>query len=282
MPDRTRTSSTKVVKSNQRQSVRAVDRVLDIFEAISGREIGLAELGRETALSPATVHRLVGTLMARDYVIQDDTTGRYLLGYRLVELAEGVRQRGAHLEAVTQDIITQLAHAVGESVSVAALDHGLPVYIAQAAGERSMRMVTRVGQAVPLHSTAVGKAILAFMPEDRVDTVLAEAPFDASTRSTITAAEPLRQELSEVRSRGFGIEQEEFEEGVASVAAPIFSIGAEVVGALSVSAPIGRAPRSALLEWGGVVARHSAVVSERLGGRNNSSVGVSRVRSGAR
>jgi IclR family acetate operon transcriptional repressor len=170
------------------------------------------------------------------------------------------------LESVSRDIITRLAELMGESVNVAALDHGLPVYIAQADGARSMRMVTRVGQAVPLHSTAVGKAILAFLPDDKRTQLLSEGPYPAVTKSTITQPERLSADLRETRSRGFAVEREEHEEGVASVAAPVLGVGGQVVGAINVSAPIGRAPRAVLLEWGPTIVEHAATISERLGG----------------
>ena len=248
------------------KSVRSIDRTIEILETIAGREVSLAELARQTNMSPSTVHRLIATLMRHEYVIQDDDTGRYLLGYKLVELAEGVRRRGAYLEAVARDVIAKLSQRLGESVNLAALDHGLPVYLAQADADRTMRMVTRVGHAVPLHSTAVGKAILAHLPPDRVEQFLGREPYPAETPSTITTADRLEQELRQVRSRGFAVEREEHEAGLVSVAAPVFSIGGGIVGAINASAPAGRVRRDDLLEWGPLVTAHAALVSARLGG----------------
>lgn len=248
-----------------RKSVRGVDRVLAIFEAIASGEFGLSEIAREASLSPSTTHRLVSALLAHEYVVQDAATQRYVLGYKFVELAEGVRQRGAYLELAARDQMEAVAEQVGESASLAALDHDRPVYIAQAHANRTLRHLTVVGKGVPLHSTAVGKALLAEMPPAARAQLLPAGPYARITPSTILEPSRLLADLKRTQTRGFAVEREENEEGLVSVAAPIFRAGREVVGALCISAPAGRVRGDTVAVWGDTVRSYADKVSARLG-----------------
>jgi IclR family acetate operon transcriptional repressor len=225
----------------ERTGVQSVERTLDILESLVefATEVGLVEISQAVNLPLATVHRLLGTLIHRGYVKQNQHNRKYSLGFRALQMGHDMRQRfSLRLEA--RPFLQRLVQRIGESANLAVLDDGEVVYIDQAQSSRILRMFTQVGNRLPVHSTGSGKALLAYLPGDVVDGILRRFGMTARTARTITDAAVFRDELSKTRERGYALDDEEQEEGVRCLAVPVRDASSQVVATLSVSGPVTR------------------------------------------
>jgi DNA-binding IclR family transcriptional regulator len=225
----------------ERTGVQSVERTLDILESLVefATEVGLVEISQGVNLPLATVHRLLGTLIQRGYVKQNQHNRKYSLGFRALQMGHDMRQRfSLRLEA--RPFLQRLVQRVGESANLAVLDDGEVVYIDQAQSSRILRMFTQVGNRLPVHSTGSGKALLAYLPGDVVDGILRRFGMSARTQRTITNAALFREELEKTRERGYALDDEEQEEGVRCLAVPVRDASGQVVATLSVSGPVTR------------------------------------------
>ncbi|MEJ2860613.1 IclR family transcriptional regulator [Actinomycetospora flava] len=214
-------------------SVQSLTRALDLLDhlADAGGRATLSQLAAASGLPAASVHRLLATLVAQGHV-RREAGRRYALGPRLVRLGDVA---GHVLGEGVGALLRELVAATGETADLAGLDGDAAVYLAQAASPHPMRMSTEVGHRVPLHATGVGKALLAAMPPDDVDALLARTGMPARTPATITDAGRLAGELATARERSWVLDEGEQEVGVRGVAAPV--PGAPTPCAVSVSGP---------------------------------------------
>jgi len=216
--------------------VQSLDRAFDVLElmAAASGEVSLSQLSAESGLPVPTIHRLVRTLVSSGYVLQMPSR-RYTLGPRLIGLGASASQK---VEAWASPHLRSLAEVTGESANLAMLDVDRVVYVAQAASTRhTMRMFTEVGRRVYAHCTGVGKALLAQLPDDAVEDLVASAGMPATTEHTITDVTALLAELRRVRERGYAIDDGEQELGVRCVAV---AVPGSLSSAVSVSGPASR------------------------------------------
>jgi IclR family acetate operon transcriptional repressor len=213
--------------------VQSVERSFEVLELLAdaGGEVGLSELAETSGLPLPTIHRIMRTLVAGGYARQQPSR-RYALGPRLIRLGETA---GRALGAWARPYLAGLTEAVGETANMAILDGDQIVYVAQVPSPHPMRMFTEVGRRVDLYCTAVGKAVLAQLPEQRVTALLAHGELRAKTEHTITDLALLHRELAATRERGYAIDDGEQEIGVRCLAVVV--PGAPTGTALSISGP---------------------------------------------
>ncbi len=248
-----------------KQMVQSVARSLEILEALAeGEELGLVEIATRTGLRPSTVHRLLGTMVARGYAVQSRPTGRYMLGFKLAEMAGVVNERTDRLRTLARPHLSIIQQATGESANLSVLVPPNAVYVDQVDGTRAVRMSAQIGAAVPAHASAAGKAMLAFMPPGALHKLVGNGPLPALTSATITSLATLESELEEIRRSGYAIDEEEHEPGVGCVAAPVFDDHAGVVAAISVSAPTQRIHASDPAALGALLTDQAAAISKTL------------------
>jgi IclR family acetate operon transcriptional repressor len=246
--------------------VQAVARAFALLEALAVRdEAGLVELARDVTLHPSTTHRLLASLIDCGYATQSPTSGRYHLGRKVLELASGSKARDARLRAAARPHLEAIRAAVDESANLVVLDGLSAMYLDQVESRRAVRLFTEPGRRVPAHTSGAGKAMLAFQDDALLDRLFASEPLEPLTPHTITAAATLRDELDGVRRRGYALDNEEHEEGVSCLGAPIFDETATACAAVSVSAPSTRLHRFGLAELGGLIAGHAREISRELG-----------------
>lgn len=197
------------------------------------------ELLRAASLPKATLHRILATLGREGLLRYDPYTRTYRLGLRLLELAHEVWS-DFDLRLAAQDELLRLRNAVGETVQLAAFDSGSLVLIAMEHAEREYLNRSKVGMKLPLHATASGKAILAYLDTALQRELIASLEGQAFTPATLTQPDALRRELDLTRARGYALELHEHEQGVMAVAAPVFDIEGRPVGAVSVTLSRGR------------------------------------------
>jgi DNA-binding IclR family transcriptional regulator len=267
-----------MVRTSTRPLVQSVARCLDLLEALAAPgELGLVEIAKRTGLQPSTAHRLLATLTERGYTLQSEETGRYLLGYKLLELASFVNARTTHLRALARPYLASVQRVTGETANLTVFEPPDVVFLDQVEGTRSVRMFTQVGLAVPAHTSASGKAILAYQAPEVIDALILGG-LPRLTAHTITAADELRKELGRIRRRGYAIDNEEHEEGVSCVSAPIVDFEGNVRAAISVSAPTQRIHGADIKELGELITGRAAEVSRALGYESAPATTAKRVR----
>jgi len=216
--------------------VQSVHRALDVLESLGalGGAASIADLATATGLPLPTVHRLLRTLLDRGYVRQLGDR-RYALGFGLAPLAAVA---GVTVGAGAEAALRPLVDAVGETANLAVLDGDRMVYVAQVPGRHAMRMFTEVGRRVDPHCTAVGKAVLALLPDAEVAAILRRTGLDRRTAHTVCDTDALCAQLDVVRRAGHATDEEEQEVGVRCVAVAVPTTAVRM--AVSVSGP---APR---------------------------------------
>ncbi len=218
--------------------VEAVARALDLLEAFcDSEELALNEISRRVGLNKSRSFRLLHTLARRGYVEKTAEGGRYRLGVKLFERAAHV---GRDLKRVAQPLMRKLHHQFNETVNLGVIHNGEVLYIDIRESSRAFRMAAAVGSRMPVFATSLGKAIAAHLPEVEAANWFSGRQVSRPTKRTAAGNQTLRNELQAVRRRGYALDNEENEPGVACVGAPIFDNGGRVIAAISVSGPVGR------------------------------------------
>lgn len=221
--------------------LRSVRRALDVLEVLSDAgELTLEALARRTRVPKPTVFRLVRTLEERGYVVRG-VSGALALGPRVFSLVGGGRKPWVVLlREVARPEMVRLRDVLEDTVNLAVRAAGHVVYVDVVEGTYPVRFVESPGALGPLHATALGKVLLAYLPSAERDELLGELPLARLTARTIVDREQLREELDRVREAGFAVDDEESVEGARCVAAPVLVESGRAVAAISVSAPTGR------------------------------------------
>jgi DNA-binding IclR family transcriptional regulator len=223
------TMSEDEARKHGRSVTSKVVAILDAFSAECPR-LSLQGLAERTGLPQSTTYRLASELV--EWGGLERGAGGYQIGMRLWEIGELAR-RGEQLRDVALPFMRDLYDATRENVHLAVLDGHEALYIEKITGRTATRVVTRRGGRLPLHATGVGKALLAYAPEELVSELFSKE-LKRYTAHTMIAPAQLRRKLSEVRRTGVVFSVEELTLGSISVAAPIFSAPNTVVAALAV------------------------------------------------
>lgn len=221
--------------------IQVLDRALALLEALShqGPDLTLAQISELLKLHKSTAHRLIMVLERHKLIEKNSNTGKYRLGLKLFEL--GTKAIGQlDLRERTRPFLERAVRETGETGHLCVYDDGEVVYLDKIEPSRSVRLTSSVGRRNPAYCTAVGKAIMAFLPAPQVEEAVRKHGLDQLTRKTITTMLDLRADLAKVRSLGYAIDDEEHEEGVLCVGAPVWSVGDYPIAAISVSGPIFR------------------------------------------
>jgi DNA-binding IclR family transcriptional regulator len=246
--------------------VQVLDRALAALAILADRssECGLAELCVALRLHKSTVHRLMMVLEQHRLVVKNPETGRYRLGLKLFEL--GTRAiDGLDLRGRARPYLNRLQDAFGETVFFCILDEGQVFYVEKVESQRSVRTACTVGSRAPAYCTAVGKAMLAELPDAEVNGIIRSSGLKEITANTITTAAELRAELKTVRSRGYAIDDEEKEEGLRCVGAAVRGHSRKLVAAMSVSGPAFRMTKERIPEIAEGLMQAAGDLSAELG-----------------
>jgi IclR family KDG regulon transcriptional repressor len=246
--------------------IQSVSHALDVLEQFCGDadELGVTELSKRLKLHKNNVFRLLATLEARGYIEQNRATENYRLGIRCLELGTSYVQ---HMGLLRQArlIMTDLVREVRETAYIAVLRRASVVPVDVLEAERSVRIVSQLGEALPLHATAAGKAYLAFESEDELRTLLPDG-LPRFTDRTVTDRAALLQQLRSIGQQGYAVDMGEHLEDVRAVAAPIRDHTRGVVGVLAVAAPASRLTAERIdKEVAPAVLKSGRELSSRLG-----------------
>ncbi len=246
--------------------VQSVDRAVHILELLAQRGAsGVTEIAAQLGVHKSTAFRLISVLEGHQLVEQVRDHGKYHLGLGIIRLA-GATAAQLDLTREGQQVCERLASELGETVNIAVLEEFWVINISQVRGPAAVASHNWVGQLTPPHATSSGKVLLASLADGVVDRLLAR-PLQRYTPRTITASDDLRAQLAAVRELGYSITVEELEIGLNAVAAPIRTLGDEIIAALSVSGPSYRLGEERVHEAAALVMAAAAEISRRLGYR---------------
>jgi DNA-binding IclR family transcriptional regulator len=224
--------------------VQTIERVAFIFDILSNYPNGLSlgELSLQSNLPKGTVHRLLASMAYFDFIRQETTTKNYHLGFKLVELGNGLLSQ-IDLRSEARPFLIDLSDKVRETVHLVVLDSDKALYIdkvdmhPKASG---LQMISRLGSRIALHSSSVGKVMLAYMERERGHRILERIDLKKKTEFTIIDVKQLKEHLAQVHTKGYAIDDEENEVGIRCVAAPIYDESGTVNAAMSISGPTTR------------------------------------------
>ena len=240
---------------------KSLIKAIKILEVLADRRDGvsLSEICAQLGMDKATALRFLVTLEDERFVHRKE--GKYYLGLRLFELGNKVPVKGNIINRVHPHL-KKLAYEFNETTNLGELYFGSVHYLDKIETPRSLRISTYIGVKLPIHCTALGKSIAAFLPEDEREILLKDYNFEKMTPNTITDKERFRKELEKVRLQGYSVDDEEFEEGLRCVAVPLFLENLNFYGAISVSAPSQRLTREKIPEIAERLKREVVLIKE--------------------
>ncbi len=214
----------------------AVERALNILEAAAQRRDGLtnAEISRKLGIPKSSASYILRTLEKRGYLRREAETGRYRLGLKILSLG-GDAQANLDIADVALPFMRILGEKIRMTVHLAVLDQGEAVYIEKVEAPGFFKVNTWVGRRMFLHSTSVGKCLLAWLPKHDVENLVKQQGLKKRTPKTITSITRLIAELEHVKQSGYAVDDEENSLGARCLGAPIFDTMGNVTAALGAS-----------------------------------------------
>ena len=205
-------------------------------------------------------------MQSQGFITQDNELGVWKIDVKTFRIGNSFLE-ARDFVATSRPFLRRLTAETGETANLGIRDGSTAVFLAQSESPQMMRMITRIGSRAPLHASGVGKALMAWLPDDEFERVLAERGLDRVTSNTLHTVDTLRTNLAEVRRQGFACDREEHAIGLHCVAACLHDEHGTPLAAISVSGPVARIPETRLLELGELVRSTAAEITARLGGR---------------
>jgi IclR family transcriptional regulator, KDG regulon repressor len=246
-------------------SVRSVERALDILLCFSQEKptLSLTQIAEHVGMHKSTIHRLLSTLEAKRFVTRDKATGMYQLGFRFIELAS-IMLQDIDINRWAQPYLQRLAHLSGESVDLAMLNNDHVVYLQVVESTQRVKIAAAVGEQLPAHCTATGKAFLAYLPEHQVKEILAKG-LVKYTEQTLVSLTDLYQDLRKIRERGFAISKEEYEKDINAVAAPILDGNGCPLAVIAIVGPSFRLSDECMMMLGQAILETTKAIAREVG-----------------
>jgi IclR family acetate operon transcriptional repressor len=222
-----------------RYSIEAVAKALDILQVFLDRKkesLSFTEITTSVGLNKNAVFRLLYTLTEKGFLSKASDSGKYSLSPKCIELGRNARINNS-LRRLALPCMQELWKRFEDTVNFAVLDDGQICYVEVLESPHRFKLVASPGDRDPVHSTALGKAMLAHLPEDKVRRIINVRGMPAITSATITSFAVLAEELERIRRRGYALNEGEMVEGSRCVAVPIINSRREVEAAISVSGP---------------------------------------------
>jgi len=231
-------------KQADKNYIAVMGKIFTVLEYVIDRganqePVAFSEIAKNLPFSRTTIHRILYSFEKLGYVEKAESTSHYRLAAKFFELT-GVAVHFRQLQSVAKSVMQNLMTRHGETVNLGVIDRGQVAFIDVLQSQSALRIAAFAGERTPLHSTALGKVLLAFLPESEINTILSEQPLIRKTPQTITRKAHLLEHLASVREQGVAIDLEENLSGVTCIAAPIFDHAHRVIAAFSISGPSAR------------------------------------------
>jgi|Deesub1362A_J573_1020465.scaffolds.fasta_scaffold00145_61 DNA-binding IclR family transcriptional regulator len=246
--------------------IKSIKRAAEILECFSVQqpELSISEIASMLNLPKGTVSRYLSTLKSVGFVEQDTNSFVYRLGIRLFQLGKVVESQ-MDLKKIAAPHLKELAEKSGETVFLAIIRGSNVIYVHKERSNRAMSMSYNEGETCPMHCTALGKVILAFLPEERSKQIIQDMKLERFTENTITDPIKLEEEIRQIRSQGYAIDDQELEEGLRCVSAPIFDDRGVIIASISIAGPATRLRLKDMPIFIKMVTETAKRISQRLG-----------------
>ncbi|MEX3014502.1 HTH-type transcriptional regulator BhcR [Gymnodinialimonas hymeniacidonis] len=249
----------------EQNTIKSLDRAMEVFEHLSTLPgATLTELSEELSQSPATVYRIMVTLEGRGLVEFDQTTQMWHVGARAFVIGARYLRRTSLVERA-RPVLRQLMEDTGETANLGIARDTHVLFVGQVETHATIRAFFPPGTLSPMHASGIGKALLAQMSDDRLSRLFATAPLDQFTAKTLIEPSTLRADLEATRERGYAIDDEEKNEGMRCIAAPIFDFSGGAIAGLSVSGPVSRVSLAKTEDLAASVVRAAQDLSQAMG-----------------
>ncbi|MCL4497176.1 MAG: IclR family transcriptional regulator [Deltaproteobacteria bacterium] len=218
--------------------IKTVLNSLELLEAFKGEkpELGVSELSKILQLHKNKIFRLLATLEYMGYIEQDTFTENYRLGLKSLELGQSFIHH-LRLLSIAKPVLKELVGKIKESAYVGVIRGKNVIYLDIVEADQVLKVASRVGNMLPIYATAIGKSQIAFESKDSIEKLLPDK-LKAFTKNTITDKDNLFTELEKIKRQGYAIDNEELDEGIICVGAPLRDYTTHIIGGISVSAPV--------------------------------------------
>jgi len=236
------TESTKAAPADPKNTVQSLAKGFKVLQAFTAQEpeLTMAEVARKAGLDNATAFRFLNTLVGLGYVDKVDNSRLFRLSLNVLDLGFHAIAR-SDLRTLARPVLRGLVGEVNEAASIGVLDGSSVVYVERVqAGLTQLGVDVRIGSRVAAYSSAVGQAILAWLPQDQQVKVLRGQPLVKLTDTTLTDIDALLERLAQIRALGYAVSNQETVAGLYVMAAPVLDIDGLPVASLSVAAPAHR------------------------------------------
>ncbi len=247
------------------KAVPAIERAIRILEALarSQRGLTLSEIGRCFGIPKSSTHHILGTLESFGYLHKHELTRRYRLGLRFISLSRHAIE-GLGIREEARPALLKLCRRAGLAVHLAVLDGDEAVIVEKIESLGATRVASWMGRRLALNCTALGKSLIAYLPEEEIEIRFRRRGAVRHNQRTIAAVRRLREELALVRRRGYAVDDEEDEIGIRCLGAPVFGRDGKTVAAISVAGSAQEIPRSRFEKLGWAVQQAAREISQRL------------------
>ena len=246
-------------------TVAAVEKAFAILECLGNqRDVSVTAIAQQLQLSKSSVHRLLQTLKALGYVAQDGDSELYRATLRLFALG-GQALENTDLVREADEDMRALGELTRETIHLGALDEDAIIYIHKIDSDFGLRMQSRIGRRKPLHSTAIGKVLLAHMAPDKARALLQAQPLKIFTPQTLSSVDAVMELLPRVWKHGLAEDNEEAEPGLRCMAVPVYDRFGKVLAALSISFPVMRCEADTPERYTALLKAASQRISLRMG-----------------
>jgi DNA-binding IclR family transcriptional regulator len=247
-------------------TINSIDRALQILSILGERGVPMrvSDISRRLRIDKSTAYRIISTLRARGFVEQESDTRKYTLGLKVLEVA-ALKLRAIKLVPAAKPFLEELMLRTREAVHMAVLAEGEVMYVDSEQCSGPFNVNTQVGGRAPVHSSAVGKALLAYRSPEEVSRIVAIKGLTRFTDRTIISTEELHEHLADVRKQGWAMDNEETFVGMRCLASAVFDHRGQVVASVGVSGPIQHMTHERVAFLGQLVKEAAAKISRKLG-----------------
>lgn len=247
--------------------IQSLDRAVGILKVLAAADgLSLTEIAEASGQAPATVYRILTTYQLQHMVEFQEDLQLWFVGPEAFRIGSAFLKRADVVERA-RPVMRQLMLDTGETANLAIADGADVVFLSQVESRDHIRAFFRPGTRGPIHASGIGKALMAYFPDQAVDAILARQGLEAFTAKTITDAEALRRDLAAVRSRGWSLDDEERTSGMRCIAAPVFNEFGEAVAGVSISGPTVRLPDEEAARLGERVRESADAITAAAGGK---------------
>jgi DNA-binding IclR family transcriptional regulator len=244
-------------------TIQSVDRAIEILRCFEkNEELGVTEIGKMVDLHKSTAFNLISTLEKAGLLAKDMDSSKYKLGIELFRLGTLVN---SNLREMCRPYLEKLVAEYSETVNLVARSDDMAIYLEKIESPHSMRISTNEGSKLPLYTTAVGKSMMATLPDEEVLKIISQIEFSKFTVNTITGCEELMAQIRSIRDKGYAEDIQEYEMGLTCVAASIRNHTGVAGYAISVSGPHSRMTVEVREKIGQTLVEYAGQLSKKLG-----------------